>query len=63
MLLASVSLLHEALMITCRKHWLRKTGSPTSIIVKAVFKNQADVISSSFRYFERRNDAEEAAGM
>ena len=47
-------------LITCRKQWLRKTGSPTSIIVKAVFKNQADVKSRSFGHFERRNDAHEA---
>ena len=53
-------ILHEPMMITCRKQWFRKTGSPTSIIVKAVFKNQGEVISSNFRHFERRNDAQEA---
>ena len=50
-------------IITCRKQWLRKTGSPTSIIVEAVFKNQEDVRSHTFRYFENRHpqvDAQEA---
>ena len=42
-------------IITCRKQWLRKTGSPTSIIVEAVFKNQEDVRSHTFRYFENRD--------
>merc|ERR1719411_1272636 len=37
------------------KEWLQKTGSPSSIIEKAIFKNQADVDTNSFRNFEMRS--------
>ena len=36
-----LSMLVRFCISLCRKHWLRKTGSSTSIIVEAVFKNQA----------------------
>merc|ERR1712037_828580 len=36
------------------KEWLRKTGSPSSIIERATFKNKAEVEAHSFRSFEIR---------
>ncbi|KAK2576684.1 hypothetical protein KPH14_005345 [Odynerus spinipes] len=36
------------------KHWLQQTGSPNSVIDKAIFQNEKEITSPSFASFEIR---------